>query len=250
MTSAETPTTIDEERTVFLEISLVDDTTSEKLQPSGGNVEIFVPYSDLDGITQETDFRVLHLKNDGTYEEVTPEKLTNGVKLSVSSLSPFMFSVTSDPRLTMNLTSYNTAKEVKISLYEPNSTKLVQATTVPLIETSATTPTSQLLQIASPGSGENYDVVISMDGHISHVIKNQHINLTYTELGDITLIAGDVNGDEKINFADLSEARNTQNYGSVNAKNKLTDLNGDGKVDGTDLSIITTNYNTGSGAPQ
>lgn len=58
------------------------------------------------------------------------------------------------------------------------------------------------------------------------------------DLGTLTLLGGDVNGDCKIDILDL--ARIASNYGSAGPP--AVDINGDGKVDIFDLTIASGNY--------
>ena len=57
-------------------------------------------------------------------------------------------------------------------------------------------------------------------------------------VGRITLLAGDVNGDDIINIFDLSAMSSKFNSDDITA-----DVNGDGKVDIFDLSLAANNYN-------
>ena len=93
---------------------------------------------------------------------------------------------------------------------------------------------------------QKYDVVISKQGYLSYTIKE--ITLTegeYLDLGEYTLIAGDVVETGEIEIDDLVSLND--NYGEIitddNKETKaIFDLNEDGVVDKLDRNILKKNY--------
>ena len=87
-------------------------------------------------------------------------------------------------------------------------------------------------------------------GHLSYTVKDVEVGdaaIDLTELADkpyqtITLLAGDVNGDGKINLTDLSIFKN--NFGKTGSAvtNLLADITGDGKINLLDLGVFKNNF--------
>ena len=102
-----------------------------------------------------------------------------------------------------------------------------------------------------------YDLVVTKSAHLKYTVKNVTVGnapLDLTKLTDepyqtITLLCGDINGDESINVTDLNEVWDAANFNknAGAATNKLTDINGDGSVNVTDLNVIwdAANFNKG-----
>jgi len=99
-----------------------------------------------------------------------------------------------------------------------------------------------------------YDLVITKSGHLSYTVTDvsvdgdvdlrEHENAL---ISNITLIAGDVNGDGCVDLKDVTELTSSLVYGKVfsEVENKSADVNGDGCFDLKDLVIITSDENYG-----
>ena len=143
----------------------------------------------------------------------------------------------------------------KITSYNPNNpttVELMQNGTVKYTATiAAASGEGQVTQSFSfptvaPGT---YDLVVTKSAHLKYTVKNVTVGnapLDLTVHGNaairnITLPAGDVNGDGTINSKDLNEIWNPANYlkNTTDAGvNPLADLNGDGTVNSKDLNIV------------
>ncbi len=101
-----------------------------------------------------------------------------------------------------------------------------------------------------------YDMVITRDGALAielHDITktDDHLDLTSSQNNNIStliLLSGDLNGDGKINFADVAIIRNSKNYNKSTTNSSalgIADINGDSIVNYHDLQILTSeeNYN-------
>ena len=91
------------------------------------------------------------------------------------------------------------------------------------------------------GSG-TFNVVITKPGCLTFTVKDVTTADGAVTLPEVELVAGDVNGDDKINISDMGAFR--QEFGKVgeNIANTLTDVNGDGKVNIADMGIFRQNF--------
>ena len=87
-----------------------------------------------------------------------------------------------------------------------------------------------------------FDVTVKQPGYLTHTVKNVTPNGSDVDLGVITLVAGDVNGDNMINIMDMGAFR--ANFGKVGANilDPFTDVNGDGMVNIMDMGIFRANF--------
>ena len=87
-----------------------------------------------------------------------------------------------------------------------------------------------------------YDVTVKRDGCLTYTIKNITVGEADVDLGEITLVAGDVNEDDKINIADMGVFR--AEFGKTGSAigNAFTDVNGDGKVNIQDMGTFRQNF--------
>jgi len=92
------------------------------------------------------------------------------------------------------------------------------------------------------GKGVKYDLAISKPGHTSYVYKNYEISSTSASL-EVTLFAGDVNGDNVINAKD--QAAMTEAFGAAAGSENYTssaDFNEDGYINAKDRADIIANF--------
>ena len=141
--------------------------------------------------------------------------------------------------------SYNPGNATTIQLMQGGAEKY--STTID--PTTGSGQKEQSFTFASVAAGK-YDLVVVKPGHLSYTVKNVVVGDTaidLTELADkpyqtITLLAGDVNGDGKINLTDLSIFKN--NFGKTGSAvtNLLADITGDGKINLLDLGVFKNNF--------
>lgn len=141
--------------------------------------------------------------------------------------------------------SYNPNNATTIQLMQ-GGTKMYQTT---IAADSGSGQKEQSFSFASVAAGK-YDLVVVKPGHLSYTVKDVVVGdtaLDLTELADkpyqtITLLAGDVNGDGKINLTDLSIFKN--NFGKTGSAvtNLLADITGDGKINLLDLGVFKNNF--------
>lgn len=100
-------------------------------------------------------------------------------------------------------------------------------------------------------SAASYVVSVTRDGYIdlpASLGKTLVVNAGKTSLKPLTLIAGDVNNDEKIDLIDIVAVANEYGHSGTEITNALTDINGDGKVNLLDLVLVGKNFNKTSSA--
>ena len=87
-----------------------------------------------------------------------------------------------------------------------------------------------------------FDVVVKQAGCLTYTVKNVRAENGNITLPEITLVQGDVNGDDMINIMDMGVFR--QNFGKVGANilNALADVNGDSMVNIMDMGIFRSNF--------
>ena len=141
--------------------------------------------------------------------------------------------------------SYNPGNATTIQLMQ-GGTEMYQTT---IAADSGSGQKEQSFTFASVAAGK-YDLVVVKPGHLSYTVKDVEVGdaaIDLTELADkpyqtITLLAGDVNGDGKINLTDLSIFKN--NFGKTGSAvtNLLADITGDGKINLLDLGVFKNNF--------
>ena len=142
--------------------------------------------------------------------------------------------------------SYNPGNATTIQLMQGGAEKY-QTT---IAADSGSGQKEQSFSFASVAAGK-YDLVVVKPGHLSYTVKNVVVGdaaLDLTELADkpyqtITLLAGDVNGDGKINNLDYAVVLNPLNFNKnytnpSDVDNVLADINGDGKINNLDYALI------------
>lgn len=143
----------------------------------------------------------------------------------------------------------------KIASYNPNNPTTVQlmqggtekySTTIKAATGSSQVTQNFTLAGVLPGT---YDLVVTKPGHLTYtvtgvVVEGTAIDLTKNSnkaISTITLLAGDVNGDESITESDVSVIRLAANINkktTVAGVNPLADVNGDGSVTESDVSVV------------
>lgn len=97
----------------------------------------------------------------------------------------------------------------------------------------------------------SYPISVTRDGYIdlpAAMGKMLVVNAGKTSLKPLTLIAGDVNNNEKIDLPDVLAVVNEYGHSGAEITNPLTDINGDGSVNLLDLVLVGKNYNKTSSA--
>ena len=157
---------------------------------------------------------------------------------------------------------YNSANAPEVTLY--NSTDINHETPIVTadVETAVASGGQYTWNFSFAGvSAGTYDLVVTKAGHLTYTItgvevESSDIDLTSSDYAGkayqtITMLAGDISGDGRINFTDYGILTNPTNYGkntTDSGVNGVTDLNGDGRINFTDYGILTNPQNYGKSA--
>ena len=143
----------------------------------------------------------------------------------------------------LKVTSYGTAASTVVGLYQNGALK--KSTMKPGTQTGQLTSNVITVTNVTPGV---YDLVVSKSGCLDYTIKNVVVTSDCVDLTshsdpavkNITLLAGDVDGDGNINESDVSVIRYASNINKTasSAANPLADVDGDGNVNESDVSIV------------
>ena len=141
--------------------------------------------------------------------------------------------------------SYNPGNATTIQLMQGGTEKY--STTIAADSGSGQKEQSFSFDTVAAGT---YDLVVTKDGHLTYTVKDVVVGDAAIDLAThanaaistITLLAGDVNGDGKINLTDLSIFKN--NFGKTGSAvtNLLADITGDGKINLLDLGVFKNNF--------
>lgn len=139
--------------------------------------------------------------------------------------------------------SYNPGNAITIQLKQGAEVKY----TTTIAAESGSGQVTQDFSFSTVAAG-TYDLMITKGGHLTYtvtgvVVGSSDLDLTTNSkeyISTMTLLAGDVNMDGKVNESDVSVIRYSSNINKLisEAANKLTDVNGDGKVNESDVSVV------------
>lgn len=163
---------------------------------------------------------------------VPPQSVT---LLVIPEASPA--TATTNITIPVTLQSYvgnKTAVPLTVQLRQPGSTTELQSWT-------ASVSASGVLTVSTTRQG-TFDLAIKGPTFLRKTIRNISVGASGASLSAITLLNGDVNGNNKVNSVDTSLIKNAMGSTPGNAKwNPAADLNGSGAVNSTDRSIAVTN---------
>ena len=176
------------------------------------------------------------------YDEKTVESYAlEHLKLSPEAYDP---NAVSAPSVRGKVVSYNPNNATTIQLMQGGEEKY----TATIAATTGNGQVTKNFTLAGVLPGV-YDLVVTKPAHLKYTVKNVTVGnapLDLTAHGNaairnITLPAGDLNGDGTINSKDLNEIWSPANYlkSTTDADvNPLADLNGDGTINSKDLNIV------------
>lgn len=146
-----------------------------------------------------------------------------------------------------SVTSYNPGNPVTLKLYRAGTEELVTETTI--AAQSGNGKVTQNFTLDSVPLGDSYDLEISKAGHTSYRLTGIPVEEELS-LGNLNLLSGDVNGDDKINVSDQNAilGSDTYNLSVSEAAVKSADVNGDDKINVSDINVVlsSNHYNKGT----
>ena len=177
------------------------------------------------------------------YDELTVERYApEHLKLSATAYNP---NAVGAPSVSGKVVSYNPNNATTIQLMQGGAEKY--STIIGADSGSGQKEQSFNFPTVAKGT---YDLVVTKDGHLKYtvtgvVVGDAALDLathTNAAISTITLLAGDVNGDGKINLTDLSIFKN--NFGKTGSAvtNLLADITGDGKINLLDLGVLKNSF--------
>ena len=162
------------------------------------------------------------------------------------------FDITVEPQghtVRGSVSSYNPKNDITVEMQNQDGVSDAITSVTPGDPSAAAGSASQDIVIETVPDG-TYDATVSKPGHLDTTITDIPVSGGDVDLGKVTLIPGDVNGDGFVNTDDLGILIKTENYdkAAADVDNKLCDLNGDGFVNTDDLAILikTENYDKGT----
>lgn len=176
---------------------------------------------------------------------------------SVTSADHTVTAVADGVKVSGKVTSYNGKNGFTVTLYEAGTKTVKHTATISGTGTSGQVTQDFSISTVAPGT---YDLVVTKKAHLTYTVKKVKVEGTDLDLTKltgkpyqtITLLAGDVNGDEKINSTDTTFIRYPSNFNkSVTSPgvDAIADINGDGKINSTDTTIVRypENFNKNAG---
>lgn len=145
--------------------------------------------------------------------------------------------------------SYDPKKETTITLYAATDTTHASALYTGTIaaETTGSGQQTQTFTLTGVVPG-TYDLVVTKAAHLTYTIKGvvvgtENLDLTAhsnDKIKLITLLCGDIDGDDSINTSDINVIYQTSNYykSTSEAETQIADLDGDGSINTSDINII------------
>ena len=180
------------------------------------------------------------------YDEKTVESYASEhLKLSPVAYDP---NAVSAPSVRGVVKSYNPNNPVTVRLIEQGYTEASYETTI--APTTGSGQKEQHFSFDTVAAG-TYDLVVTKPGHLTYTVKGIAVEDTAIDLTKhsnaairmITLLAGDVNGDDMINNLDYAEVMAPSNFNKSytapsDVGNALADIDGDGMINNLDYALI------------
>lgn len=163
-----------------------------------------------------------------------------------SDVTTFEYQKVTGYSVSGKVVSHNGRNNFTVTLYEGGTTTKKAWVTVVGNDGIGQVTQDFIISNVAPGT---YDLVVTKEGHLSYtvtgvVVDSENLDLTKNanaSISTITLLCGDMNGDETINSLDLNMVWKSTNYLKSTSDvgvEAITDVNGDGTVNSLDLNII------------
>ena len=133
--------------------------------------------------------------------------------------------------------SFDTKKIIGTIVVQGDATKATAVATDAANNSANGTVKADGTYVIEVGQG-TYTVVLGKAGYLYKTYENVAANQAEVNLGEVTLLGGDFNADNKVSFEDLQAVLTSFNDPTVNV-----DINDDGKVTFEELQTVLTNFN-------
>ena len=145
------------------------------------------------------------------------------------------------------MASYNGKIDFTVTLYETGTT--TEKGKVTVTGTGASGQVTQNFTLTGVASG-TYDLVVTKPGHLTYTITGVKVesgNVALTAdtskvYSTITLLAGNMDGNNAINLQDLNQFRSNFGKAGSSITNSNADIDGNATVNLQDLNVFRSNF--------
>ena len=119
------------------------------------------------------------------------------------------------------------------------ATVTLTSTTDPTVKFTATTEADGSFVLENVANG-TYKLTVNRSSYLSYTDKTFEVNSETEWAEQITLLAGDLNANNKVDDLDFATLKNTFNH---RGQGLVADFNGNNKVDDLDFAMLKNNFN-------
>ena len=179
--------------------------------------------------------------------DTTTIKAVAAIGTAYSDVATFTFTPTTGYSVSGKVASYNGKIDFTVTLYETGTT--TEKGKVTVTGTGASGQVTQNFTLTGVASG-TYDLVVTKPGHLTYTITGVKVesgNVALTAdtskvYSTITLLAGNMDGNNAINLQDLNQFRSNFGKAGSSITNSNADIDGNATVNLQDLNVFRSNF--------
>ena len=179
--------------------------------------------------------------------DTTTIKAVAAIGTAYSDVATFTFTPTTGYSVIGKVASYNGKNDFTVTLYETGTT--TEKGKVTVTGTGASGQVTQSFTLAGVASG-TYDLVVTKAGHLTYTITGVVVGTGNVDLtadtskvySTITLLAGNMDGNNAINLQDLNQFRSNFGKAGSSITNSNADIDGNATVNLQDLNVFRSNF--------
>ena len=179
--------------------------------------------------------------------DTTTIKAVAAIGTAYSDVATFTFTPTTGYSVSGKVASYNGKNDFTVTLYETGTKTEKGSVTVP--GTDASGQATQNFTLTGVASG-TYDLVVTKAGHLTYTITGVVVGAGNVDLtadtskvySTITLLAGNMDGNNAINLQDLNQFRSNFGKAGSSITNSNADIDGNATVNLQDLNVFRSNF--------